>query len=244
MKTLLSLSLILALTASCQNTNKSSMTKEIPLEQEAPQSQWETLFDGTTLDQWRGYLKPGMSEQWSIVENALVFTPGKEGGQNIITKNTYTSFELSLEWNIAEGGNSGVFWGVHENPEYPEAYQSGPEIQVLDNERHPDAFVGEGKHTAGALYDMIAPSQDFTHPAGQWNQVVIRIDQEANQGTSSMNGEVIVTFPLHGPEWEAMVAGSKFADWPVFGQFATGHIGLQDHGDMVSYRNIKIKRLN
>ncbi|KRO66571.1 MAG: glycosyl hydrolase [Cryomorphaceae bacterium BACL21 MAG-121220-bin10] len=227
----------------CQN-NQTKNAPENTNEMTVEQSTWEILFDGTNFDQWRGYLKPGMSEQWSIADSAMVFTPGAEGGQNIITKNTYTSFELSLEWKIAEGGNSGIFWGVHENPEYPEAYQSGPEIQVLDNERHPDAFVGEGRHTAGALYDMIAPSDDYTNPAGQWNQAVLRIDQENNQGTSIMNGQVIVEFPLHGPKWEAMVAASKFADWPVFGKFATGHIGLQDHGDVVAYRNIKIKRLD
>lgn len=245
MKTILTLSLILALTASCQNNTKSdpTMSQEIPTEQEAPLDQWITLFDGSNFDQWRGYLSEEMPEAWSIQDSAMVFTPGGKGGQNIITKDVFYNFELSLEWNIASGGNSGIFWGVMEDPAYPEAYQSGPEIQVLDNAKHPDAFVGEGTHTAGALYDMIAPSADHTNPAGTWNHCVLRVDHRINQGLVFMNGHQIVAFPLDGPDWEAMVAKSKFADWPVFGKSPKGHIGLQDHGDQVSYRNVKIKHL-
>ena len=245
MKTLLSFSLIIALTASCQNNNKtdSSMTKEDSIEQTTPQEEWLNLFDGTNFDQWRGYLSEDMPEAWSIQDSAMVFTPGGRGGQNIITKDVFYNFELSLEWNIASGGNSGIFWGVIEDPDYPEAYQSGPEIQVLDNAKHPDAFVGEGTHTAGALYDMIAPSSDYTNPAGSWNHCVLRVDHRVNKGLVMMNGHQIVEFPLHGPEWANMVAQSKFADWPIFGKSPKGHIGLQDHGDQVSYRNIKIKHL-
>ena len=243
MKNLLSLTLILALTASCQNNNKSTMTKQAPAEEEVAPGEWITLFDGTNFDQWRGYLSEDMPEAWSIVDSALVFTPGGKGGQNIITKDLYYNFELSLEWNIASGGNSGIFWGVMEDPAYPEAYQSGPEIQVLDNAKHPDAFVGEGTHTAGALYDMIAPSEDHTNPAGSWNHCVLRVDHRINQGLVFMNGHQIVEFPLHGDQWTEMVAKSKFADWPVFGKSPKGHIGLQDHGDRVAYRNIKIKHL-
>ena len=148
MKTLLSLSLIVALTASCQNNNKSdlSMTKEDASGQTTPQEEWLTLFDGTNFDQWRGYLSEGMPEAWSIQDSAMVFTPGGQGGQNIITKDVFYNFELSLEWNIAPGGNSGIFWGVIEDPAYPEAYQSGPEIQVLDKCQAPRCFCRRG-HT-------------------------------------------------------------------------------------------------
>lgn len=245
MKTILSISLVLALTASCQNNTKTepSMSEEMPIEQEAPKDQWITLFDGSNFDQWRGYGSEIMPEAWSIVDSAMVFTPGGQGGQNIITKDVFYNFELSLESNIASGGNSGIFWGVMEDPAYPEAYQSGPEIQVLDNAKHPDAFVGEGTHTAGALYDMIAPSADYTKPAGSWNHCVLRVDHRINQGLVFMNGHQIVEFPLDGPEWEQMVAQSKFADWPVFGKSPKGHIGLQDHGDKVAYRHVKIKPL-
>jgi len=217
--------------------------KEVIETQTASTQEWQVLFDGSNFDQWRGYLSDSMPETWSIKDGAMVFTPEDKRGQNIISKDMYYNFELSLEWNIAEGGNSGIFWGVIEDPAYPETYQSGPEIQVLDNAKHPDAAVGEGTHTAGALYDMIAPSKDHTKPAGNWNHCLLRIDHRVNQGRVFMNGHKIIEFSPDGPTWDAMVADSKFADWPIFGKSPKGHIGLQDHGDSVAYRNIKIKHL-
>jgi hypothetical protein len=207
-------------------------------------TEWITLFDGTSYDNWRGYLSEGMHDNWTIEDGAMAFTPGDEGGKNIITKDQYTNFVLSLEWKISEAGNSGIFWGVHEDEKFPEAYQTGPEIQVLDNTKHPDAKVGDGLHTAGALYDMIKPSADVTKPVGEWNLCVIEIDHNTNKGTVTLNGTRIVSFPVHGPEWDAMVANSKFKDWDGFGKYRTGHIGLQDHSDKVWYRNIKIKNLD
>ena len=174
---------------------------------------------------------------------AMKFTPGKEGGKNIITKGTYTNFVLSLEWKVSEAGNSGIFWGVHEDEKFREAYMTGPEIQVLDNERHPDAKVAQGTHKAGSLYDMIACPDEHVNPAGEWNLCVLEINQDANVGKVSMNGTEVMTFPLHGEEWDKMVANSKFKDWEGFGKYRTGHIGLQDHSDVVWYRNIKIKTL-
>ena len=248
MKTLLSLSLIVALTASCQNNNKSdlSMTKEDASGQTTPQEEWLTLFDGTNFDQWRGYLSEGMPEAWSIQDSAMVFTPGGQGGQNIITKDVFYNFELSLEWNIAPGGNSGIFWGVIEDPAYPEAYQSGPEIQVLDNERHPDAKANPKYHQAGALYDLVQPSKDVCKPAGEWNHILLTIDHNKNEGSVELNGTKIVEFPLKGEAWDTMVTNSKFKDrcaFRNFGKYETGKIGLQDHGDLVSFRNIKILKL-
>ena len=149
-----------------------------------------------------------------------------------------------MGWKISEGGNSGIFWGVFEDPKFSEAYLTGPEIQVLDNERHPDANVNGKLHQAGALYDMIEPGQDVVNPAGEWNLCIITIDHNKNIGTVEMNGTKIVEFAAHGKEWDNMVAKSKFADWEGFGKYQTGKIGLQDHGDVVSYRNIKIKELN
>lgn len=205
---------------------------------------WITLFDGTSMDAWRGYLMSDMPSEWSIEEGAMVFTPGAQGGKNIITKDQFTNFVLSLEWKISEGGNSGIFWGVHEDEKYSEAYQTGPEIQVLDDERHPDSFVGEGTHKSGSLFDMIAPSQNVVNPAGEWNLCEIEINRATNQGSVSLNGTQIVSFPVHGEGWNTMVANSKFKDWEGFGKYPTGHIALQDHGNKVWYRNIKIKNLD
>jgi len=207
-------------------------------------SEWISLFDGSNFDQWRGYLSEEMYPEWIIEDGAMAFTPGSKGGKNIISKNQYTNFILSLEWKISEGGNSGIFWSVHEDESFPEAYQTGPEIQVLDNERHPDAKAGGGTHTAGSLYDMIAPSADVTKPAGEWNLCVLEVNHKTNMGKVTLNGTELFTFPVHGSEWDQMVATSKFKDWKGFGKFQTGHIGLQDHSDKVWYQNIKIKKLD
>ncbi|WP_298238583.1 DUF1080 domain-containing protein [uncultured Algibacter sp.] len=206
-------------------------------------SKWIVLFDGTSLDSWKGYLSDDVYEEWTIDDGVLVFTPSNEGGKNIITKNKYTNFVLSVEWKISEGGNSGIFWGVYEDEKYKEAYETGAEIQVLDNDKHPDSFVAEDTHKAGSLYDLIGYSSEFINPAGEWNVCVLEINHNTNQGKVSMNGHDSITFPVHGADWDAMVAKSKFKDWEGFAKYQTGHIGLQDHGDKVSYRNIKIKEL-
>ena len=206
-------------------------------------SDWTILFDGTSLDNWRGYLSEDIYPEWTIQDEVMVFNPSNVGGKNIITKEKYTNFILSLEWKISEVGNSGIFWGVHEDKRFSEAYMTGPEIQVLDNERHPDSFVGNGIHKAGSLYDMIGYPDEHINPAGKWNKCVLEIDHKKNTGTVTMNGKASISFPLSGEKWDAMVANSKFKDWEGFGIYSTGHIGLQDHSDQVSYRNIKIKEL-
>ena len=204
---------------------------------------WTILFDGASFDHWRGYLSDEIFPEWSIVDSAMVFTPGKEEGKNIITRKKYTSFILSLEWKISEVGNSGIFWGVYEDKRFFEAYMTGPEIQVLDNERHPDSFVGNGIHKAGSLYDMIGYPDEHINPAGKWNKCVLEIDHKKNTGTVTMNGKASISFPLSGEKWDAMVANSKFKDWEGFGKYHSGHIGLQDHSDKVWFKNIKIKEI-
>lgn len=207
--------------------------------------QWTVLFDGTDFSGWHAYNGTGVPDAWKIEEGAMVFHPRKrEAGENLnlVTDQSFENFELSIEWKVTEGANSGIFWGVLEDPDLGEPYVSGPEIQVLDNERHPDSFVGEGTHKAGALYDMIAPSQE-PNPAGEWNHYLIHIDHNANEGYVELNGQEVVRFPVNGPEWEAMKANSKFADWDAFGATRNGKIGVQDHGDEVAFRNIKIRKL-
>ena len=204
---------------------------------------WTILFDGSSLDNWRGYLSEDIYPEWTIQDDAMVFTPSNVGGKNIITKEKYTNFILSLEWKISEAGNSGIFWGVHEDEKFSEAYMTGPEIQVLDNEKHPDSFVGNGIHKAGSLYDLIGYPAEDIYPAGEWNQCVLEVNQTANIARVTMNEKTTISFPLHGVEWEKMVTNSKFKDWEGFGKYRTGHVGLQYHSDQVSFRNIKIKKL-
>ena len=205
---------------------------------------WTVLFDGSNLNSWKGYLKDTPSDEWEILDNTLVFTPNENRGSvrnNIITKESYTSFVLHLEWKISSGGNSGVFWAIDENEKYREPYETGPEIQVLDNEKHPDGKILS--HRAGSLYDMIQALPESANPAGEWNTFDITIDYKNNLGLVVLNDVLVLEFPVKGPEWDEMVSNSKFATWSAFAKTDTGKIGLQDHDDTVYYRNIKIKRL-
>ena len=127
-------------------------------------------------------------------------------------------------------------------PSLKQPYETGPEIQVLDNDKHPDAKNGTS-HQAGALYDMVSPNKDVTKPIGEWNTCVIMVNHKTNKGSVMLNGEIMVEFPVNDPEWGVMVAKSKFADWEHFGKYTTGKIGVQDHGDGVAFRNIKIREL-
>ncbi|NAS10812.1 3-keto-disaccharide hydrolase [Poritiphilus flavus] len=219
------------------------MTEEVQQEQE---KEWTILFDGSSFEHWKGYGEDEVPDTWKLEDGAMVFYPPEERPEgmsyNIVTKKDYTNFVLSLEWRIAEAGNSGIFWGIKEDEKYGQPYETGPEIQVLDNEKHPDAKNGT-THQAGSLYDMVAPSEDVTVPVGEWNSCVITINHETQQGSVVLNGKEIVNFPVSNEAWNEMVSKSKFADWEGFGKYTTGKIGLQDHWDVVAYRNIKIKEL-
>ena len=211
---------------------------------EAPaqkKGKWVKLFDGKSFDGWRNWKKEGLSDKWKIEDGAMTLT--EKGGGDIITTKMYGDFILELEWKISEKGNSGIMYHVREGNSYCCPYITGPEIQVLDDERHPDSFAGsEGNHKAGSLYDLLPPSDlKAVKPAGEWNKV--RIVIQNGRGESWLNGKKVVDFPTKGPEWDAMVAKSKFKNWADFGKFDTGHIALQDHGDKVWYRNIRIKEL-
>ncbi len=197
-------------------------------------SGWEMLFDGTTTEKWRNYKKDAVSDGWKVEEGALVRF-GKGAG-NIITKEKYKYFELSLEYKISKGGNSGIMFHVTE--EFNQPYQSGPEIQVQDN------IDGHDPQKAGWLYQMYQPrgGLDATRPVGEWNQVFLRIHPQ--QCEVSMNGNLYYRFKLGSKDWKTKVANSKFAKWEGFGDAGKGHICLQDHGNLVSYRNIKVRRLS
>ena len=229
--------------AKAQKETKTSKTVDAPQQEE-----WVALFDGETMNGWHQYNGEGVGEEWTVENGVMTFEPKEnrqwgDGGKNIVTDKEYTNFVLSIEWKVSEAGNSGIFWGVKENDAYGEPYVTGPEIQILDNERHPDALANPKFHQAGALYDLVQPTADVCRPAGEWNHVLLTVDHTANKGSVMLNGTEIVTFPLHGEAWEKLVANSKFKDWEGFGAFKTGRIGLQDHDDRVSFRNIKIKEL-
>jgi hypothetical protein len=195
---------------------------------------WRLLFDGRTMDAWRGYKMPAMPSGWRVVDAAISRVGG---GGDIVTREEFANFELSLEWRVASGGNSGVMYRVTEQAQA--TYETGPEMQVLDDARHAD---GKSRLTAaGSLYGLYPAPEGVVKPAGQWNAA--RIVVRGNRVEHWLNGVKVVEYELLSPEWEAKVAASKFSQWPGYGRAARGHIALQDHGDLVSYRNIKIRNL-
>jgi hypothetical protein len=203
-------------------------------------AEWKALFDGKSTKGWQNYLKKDVSPLWKVEDGAIVLTGG--GAGDLVTDQEYGDFELELEWKIAEGGNSGIIYHVHEDPKFKATYNTGPEVQVLDDERHPDAKQGKnGNRTAGSLYDMLPPAKKATKPAGQWNKVKLVIKD--NKAEHWMNGVKTVEYSTSGPEWEKMVENSKFKGWEGFGKYQKGHIALQDHGDKVWYRNMRIREL-
>ena len=230
---------------SCKQEKKES-SESVVEKIEMRESEWEILFDGTSLDKWKEFQNDAVGDVWKIEGDVLIYTPPSEGEEkknhDLVTRDEYTDFVLSLDWKISEAGNSGVFWGVNEDAKYSTGYQTGPEVQILDNDKHPDAKAGT-THQAGALYDMVSPAEDVTKPIGEWNTMVITVNHKDNIGRVVLNDTEMVTFPVQGEEWDAMVADSKFAGWEGFGKFTTGKIGLQDHGNVVAFRNIKIKQL-
>jgi Domain of Unknown Function (DUF1080) len=200
-------------------------------------AQTTTLFDGKTTNGWHSYLKSGPGA-WSVVDGVLTLNPKGEGQGDLITDKEYENFELSLTWKIAEAGNSGVIFGVHEDPQFSQTYLTGIEMQVLDDVKDEDNKLAT--HLAGALYDLKAPSKP-AKPAGEWNHIKIR--KLNGHLTFWMNGAKTIDVQIGSPEWTEMLGKSKFKNWKSFAAYPKGHIALQDHGYQVSFKDIKIKEL-
>lgn len=196
---------------------------------------WVLLFDGKDASGYfRGYKMDKMPEGWVAEDGALV----RKGKGDIITKEKYESFEFHIDWKISEGGNSGIMLKVEETDGPP--YKTGPEAQIQDNVK------GTDPQKAGWMYQLYAADKDATKPAGEWNSFVLKCQKTA-AGTYKcehwMNGEKYVEYEIGSDDWNAKVAKSKFKDWADFGKADAGHICLQDHGNLVWFRNIKIKKL-
>ena len=204
---------------------------------------WVSLFDGKTTNGWHTYGQPGPGSAWKVQDSVLYLdASSKTGRGDLVTDSTYENFDLKLEWKIAKGGNSGIMFDVHEDTvKYKDTYETGPEMQILDNEGHPDGRIF--KHRAGDLYDLIPCHQQTVKHVGEWNQVEIRLKNGKLRFT--LNGTVVVETKMWDDDWNKLVAGSKFASMPGFATFHKGHISLQDHGqdEGVWFKNIQIKQL-
>lgn len=194
---------------------------------------WKLLFDGKTTRGWRGFKQPQIGPGWKV-ENGVLFDEPKVA-KDIITTTKFENFELSLDWKIGKGGNSGVMYHVLE--EGDETYESGPEYQLLDNRGRSEPPLEQ----AGGLFALYAPSTDATHPAGEWNNARIVVDH--NKVQHFVNGVKVTEYEIGSPEFKAKVAASKFRRWPQFATGTTGYIALQNHGDDIAFRNIKIRPL-
>ncbi len=200
----------------------------------AAQPGWTVLFDGTGTDAWRAYQRQDFPAGWQVVDGAL--TRVGEGG-DIITKEQFGDFELELDWSVAPGGNSGIMFRVTEADS--NTYRTGPEMQVLDDAKHRD---GASRLTAaGANYGLHEAPAGVVKPAGEWNHV--RLVVRGAHVEHWLNGQKVVEYELWSPDWEERVKKSKFVEWPGYGRATRGHIALQDHGDRVAYKNIRIREL-
>jgi hypothetical protein len=220
-----------AATAAATDTSAATATMA------ATDTAWRSLFDGQTTTGWRAYKGTGMHPQWKAADGVLTVA-GKGGDAgDIVTVDQFGDFELELEWKVEPGGNSGVFYRGVETAE--RIYETAPEMQVLDDARHPDGK--DPLRSAGAAYGLYAPPRGVVKAAGEWNAA--RVVARGNHVEHWLNGQKVVEYELGSPDWSAKVQASKFKDWPGYGKSARGHIGLQDHGDTVSFRNIRIREL-
>lgn len=239
--------------ASCTgNKQKETQVDTDSITEQVSDTEVITLFDGTSFDGWRGYNRQDMPAAWTIEDGAMKINgsgmgeAGAKDGGDIIYDRKFKNFILTFEWKVSEGGNSGVFYLAQEIPGKA-IYESAPEYQILDNQRHPDAKLGKDNNRQSAsLYDLVPADPQNSKPAGEWNKGEIMV----YKGTvvHKQNDENVVEYHLWTDAWKDMVAGSKFKNWPEFlnagGENQEGYIGFQDHGDDVWFRNVKIEVLD
>jgi hypothetical protein len=203
----------------------------------AKKGKWKVLFDGKSTDAWRGFRQDSFPDKAWKVEGVTLRTVVGGEARDIITKERYRDFELELDWKVAPGGNSGIIYLVSED--FDQTWKTGPEMQVLDDDKHPDGK--DPKTSAGALFGLIAPVNKVLQPAGSWNR--IRLIVRNGQVEHWFNGRKVLDYELGGDQLKNLIAGSKFKDLPRFAQNREGGIALQHHGDEAWYRRIRIRSL-
>lgn len=207
---------------------------------------WKLLFDGISTDGWHGYGSRTIGTAWKVVNSTLFLDAESKGqykantGGDIVTDEEYGNFELQLDWKISANGNSGICFYVYEDKNrYEWMWQTGMEMQILDNDGHPDGKIK--KHRTGDLYDLISASSEPVKRVGEWNHV--RMVSLNSKLDFYLNGVHVLNTTMWNDNWRNLIANSKFRGSSDFGTYRTGKIGLQDHGNNVWFRNIKIRRL-
>ena len=238
MKKLLAFAILILLVDASMAQQPNTLTKKEKKEG------WKLLFDGKTTKGWHTYLRDTVGSKWQVKDEALVFDPSqpRSGGGDIVTNDIYENYELTLEWKISKGGNSGIIFDVQEDPKYDATYLTGPEMQVLDNIGADDNK--KQNHLAGCLYDLAGDtSVSKPHAVGEWNQV--RLVQNKGHLTFWLNGIQTYDGQIGGDDWNKRVANSKFAgqSFKDFAKVAKGKIALQQHPGSSEWRNIKIRLL-
>ncbi len=208
-----------------------------PSQPATPAGALDGWTDLTDPRHWRSYSSDAFPSGWALVDDAIARTSSGDGG-DIVTRESYADFELELEWKVAPCGNSGIFYRGAEGAEF--IWNTSPEMQVLDDTCHDDAAYPS--HRAGAVYDLYTPAADVARPGGEWNAV--RLVARGAHVEHWLNGVKVAEYEQGSDDWNARVAASKFRDEPGFGTHRAGLIGLQDHGDLVWFRTIRIRRLN
>ena len=226
--------------AQSNNANDAMLNKLTPAE---IKKGWKLLFDGSTLTGWKTYNRMDMATSWGVKDGAI-FLDAKKGRSDVakgdlVTLEDYDDFEFSVEWKISDCGNSGIMYRIVEDPKYKQPYLTGPEMQVLDNKCHPDAKIIT--HRSGDFYDVMASKTENVKPAGEWNSV--RIIMKGYKLEQWQNGVRQIKLTLGSDEINAIVEKSKWKNQKDWGKALIGKIGLQDHGDAVWFRNIKIRSL-
>lgn len=201
------------------------------------QEGWQLLFDGNSFNGWHSYGKDSI-QGWMIEDGQLTNDPEVSGG-DLTTNNQYSNFELSLDWKIAKGGNSGIIYRIVENATYESPHETGPEYQLIDNSGYPQELQ-PGQLTA-ANYDMHPPAKDAFTGADIYQRTRILVQDSLVEHW--LNDELIVSYIQWSEDWQNRLALSKWVDYPGYGTARTGLVGLQDHGDRIWFKNIKLKPL-
>ena len=228
-------------------TTLSAQTKDNTLTPAEQREGWKLLWDGKTTEGWRGAKIATFPTKGWKMENGILKVMKSDGGEStnggdIVTTRKYKNFMLCVDFKITDGANSGIKYFVNPDLNKGEGSAIGCEFQILDDERHPDAKLGvKGNRQLGSLYDLIPAPTDKPVRKGEWNTAVVIVRNSHVEHW--LNGVKLLEYERANQMWDALVAYSKYRDWPNFGNASEGHILLQDHGDEVWFKNIKIKEL-